>query len=75
MRREEIVSLSEIDRSEVVEYVYYFRDGKLELEKESYVFKSWDREELKSFINRLYNLYDRQGYIFGAFDEDKIVGL
>jgi predicted N-acetyltransferase YhbS len=75
MHREEIARLSEIDRTEVVEYVYYFRNSKLELEKESYNIKSWDKEELSSFINRLYDLHDRQGYIFGAFDEEDIVGL
>lgn len=75
MERAEIVRLSEIDRSEAVEYVYYFRNGLLELEKESYDIISWDKEELSSFINRLYDLYDRQGYIYGAFDEESIVGL
>ncbi len=75
MHIKEIVRLSEIDRSEVVEYVYYLRNGKLELEKESYDIKSWDKEELNSFINRLYDLYGRKGYIFGAFDEERIVGL
>ncbi|HYF81530.1 MAG TPA: GNAT family N-acetyltransferase [Clostridia bacterium] len=75
MYREEILRLSEIDRSEVVEYVYYFKNGKLELEKESYDIKAWDKEELSSFINRLYDLHDRQGYIFGAFDGESIAGL
>jgi GNAT superfamily N-acetyltransferase len=75
MNREEVVRLSEIDRSEVVEYVYYFRNGKLDLEKESYDIKSWDKEELNCFINRLFDLYDRQGYVIGAFDGERIVGL
>lgn len=75
MRREEAVRLSEVDRSEVVEYIYYFRNGKLELEKESYDIKAWDNKELSSFINRIYDLHDRQGYIFGAFDGERIVGL
>jgi len=34
LKRDEIHRLNEIDRYEIVEEIYYFKDGKLALEKE-----------------------------------------
>lgn len=75
LRREEIESFREIDRSEKVEEVYYYRAGKLELEKESYDIKGWNPAELDEYICRLYALHDGNGYIYGAFEGGKIAGV
>ncbi|MGH4124138.1 MAG: GNAT family N-acetyltransferase [Clostridium sp.] len=75
LQKDELKFLTEIDRKEIIEEVYYFKNHKLELVKEFYDIQGWDLEELNSFINRLDEIYDRKGTIYGAFDKGKIVGL
>lgn len=75
INRDEIEKFREIDRQERVEEVYYFRNGQLELEQESYDIKGWNPAELDEYIERLYALYDRNGTIYGAFDGAPLVGL
>ena len=74
--REEIVLLKEIDRSEVIDAIYYYREGKLELENEYYDMKGFPPGELDKIIDRLAVLLDEGGSIIGAFDGDgKIVRM
>jgi GNAT superfamily N-acetyltransferase len=75
LERDEMKLLSEIDRKEIIEEVYYFKKYKLELVREFYDIQGWNLKELNSFINRLEEIYDRKGTIFGAFDKGEIVGL
>jgi len=77
LQREEIERLKEIDRSEIVEGIYYSKNGKLELVKEFYAIKSWPegQGQVEKMINRLYDLYDRGGTVFGAFDNITIAGM
>lgn len=75
LSKQEIELLGKIDRSEVVKEVYYHREGRIELVDEFYDIQGWDLEELDSFINRLHDIYDRNGTVLGAFDKNKIVGL
>ena len=74
LESDEICKLSEIDRYEIVEEVYYFRDGKLVLEKEFWEVK--DIYCLPDVIKDLTEDYDNGGTTFtGAFDGEKLVGL
>ena len=75
LKREEIKKIENIDRSEVVEQIYYCKDGKLTLEDEFYDIKGWDPAELEENIKQLHAIYDRNGTIFGAFDGDKLIGI
>lgn len=75
LKRSELSLLSEIDRKEIVSEVYYFRNNKLELVNEFYNIECWDLKELHDYINRLQDIYDRNGSIYGAFDGERIVGL
>ncbi|KNF09077.1 acetyltransferase, GNAT family [Gottschalkia purinilytica] len=75
LKRSELSLLSEIDRKEIVSEVYYFRNNKLELVNEFYNIEGWDLKELHDYINRLQDIYDRNGSIYGAFDGERIVGL
>lgn len=75
LKREEIEEVRSIDRSEVVEQIYYYKDGKLILEDEFYDIKGWDHSELENSIKRLYDIYDRDGTLYGAFDGDRLVGV
>jgi predicted N-acetyltransferase YhbS len=75
LRRNEIEKVRNISRNEVVEQVYYFVDGKLILRDEFYDVKGWNVSELDRCIVHLYDIYDRNGTLFGAFVKDRLVGV
>ena len=75
LNKEEIKRVSEIDRTEKVEYIYYYKEGKLKLVKEYYEIKEWSPEEEQIHISSLNDIYHRGGFIFGAFSESNIVGV
>ncbi|MCT4544915.1 MAG: GNAT family N-acetyltransferase [Vallitalea sp.] len=75
LKKSELNLLGEIDRKEIVNEVYYYRSNKLEMINEFYNIKGWYSEELYDYINRLEDIYERNGTILGAFDNNKIVGL
>jgi len=70
---DEIRRLNEIDRYEIVEEVYYFRDGKLVLEKEYREFINIS--DISEVIEDYIEDYDDGGTFIGAFDGEKLVGL
>jgi predicted N-acetyltransferase YhbS len=75
LRRNEIEKVRDITRNEVVEQIYYLVDGKLVLKEEFYDMKGWPSSELDRCIGHLYDIYDRNGVLFGAFVEDRLVGV
>ncbi|KRU28219.1 GNAT family acetyltransferase [Clostridium sporogenes] len=75
LERSELELLGEIDRKEIVNEVYYFRDNKLEIVNEFYNIEGWDLKELHEYIDRLKDIYGRNGTIYGAFDNKTLVGL
>ena len=75
LKREEIEKVRDIDRSEIVEEDYYFKDGQLTLKKVFYDIKGWDPLELEENIKHLYDIYDRKGALLGAFDGDQLIAV
>jgi N-acetylglutamate synthase-like GNAT family acetyltransferase len=77
LKRDELVRLKEIDRSEIVEKLYYLEDSKLVLKDEFYDVKndSWINQVEQHVSPRLYALFDRGGTVYGAFDKNKIIGM
>jgi len=75
LKREEIEKVRNIDRSEIIEQDYYFKDGQLALENVFYDIKGWDPSELEQSIKHLYDIYDRNGTLLGAFDGNKLVAI
>ena len=73
--RDVIDRVEEIDRSEVIEAIYYRRDGQLVLDKEHWELKGWPSRELPQNTLYLSALLDRGGAIWGAFDGDRLVGM
>ena len=73
--RDEIEKFEEIDRSELIEYDYHYKDGNLELVKVHFDVKGFSPEHLKKLKKSLYDLDDENGTIYGAFDGSKLVGL
>ncbi|MHA2246641.1 MAG: GNAT family N-acetyltransferase [Candidatus Hodarchaeales archaeon] len=75
MNKDEIKRVAEIDRSEVIEYIYYFHKSGLKLEKEFWNVEKWNSEQKLHHISSLQDIYDRGGTIFEAFYGSKIIGV
>jgi predicted N-acetyltransferase YhbS len=72
--REEIEQIWGIDRGEVIENIYYFKNGTLVLKPEHYDMQGWPPGEAEKYTPVLYDCFDRGGWFYGAFDEAKLIG-
>jgi predicted N-acetyltransferase YhbS len=75
LTRNEIHMIGQIDRSEVIEHIYYLRDGNLVLEPEYYDMHGWPPGEPDTLIPGFLECFDRGGSFWGAFEEDRLVGI
>jgi len=75
LSRAEISELAQIDRTELIEHIYYLRDGALVLEKEHWDVPDWNPEEKQRRIAVLQQIYDKGATFFGAFDGPILVGM
>ncbi|MBM7613792.1 GNAT family N-acetyltransferase [Alkaliphilus hydrothermalis] len=75
LKREELQLFIKIDRREIIEGIYYFRDGELVLEKEYFDVKGFPPDEQEDILERLIKIHEEAGYIAGAFDGDQLVGI
>lgn len=75
LSRDEIENVRNITRNEVVEQVYYFESGKLVLKDEFHDMKGWNPCELERCVTHLYDIYDRNGTLFGTFVENRLIGI
>lgn len=74
LNRQEIQNVWSIDRSEVVENVYYHNNGQLILKPEHYDMKGWPPGEPEHYGPILLDCYDHGGTFYGAFDGYTLVG-
>jgi predicted N-acetyltransferase YhbS len=74
LERDEVQGVWTIDRSEVIDYIYYLRGGELVLEPEHYTMTGWLPGEAEASTPMLLACFDRGGTFWGAFDGDKLVG-
>jgi predicted N-acetyltransferase YhbS len=75
LTRDEIPNIWQIDRSEVIENVYYIRGGKLVLETEHYDMTGWPTGEAEQYTPLLLDCFDRGGYFWGMFEDDNLIGV
>jgi predicted N-acetyltransferase YhbS len=75
LQRAEIPLIWQIDRREVIDHVYYLRDGKLILEPEHYDMQGWPPGEAEHYTPILLDCYDRGGIFWGVFESDKLIGV
>lgn len=73
--RTELEQVRNIDRSEVIDHVYYYKKGELVLEQEHHEVPGWKPEVIDKHIVYLYDLFDRGGEIYGAFDNLTLIGI
>ena len=64
-----------IDRAEVIENIYYFRDAKLALEPEYYDMQGWPTGEPEHYAPFLEDCFKRGGHFWGAFEGETLVGV
>jgi predicted N-acetyltransferase YhbS len=75
LQRDEIPLIWQIDRREVIHNVYYVRAGKLILEPEYYDMQGWPPGEAEHYTEILADCYDHGGIFWGAFENDRLVGV
>lgn len=75
LSRKEISKLNQLDRTEIIDDIYYVRDGVLVLEKEHYDVPDWSAAEKQSRIENLQQVFDQGATFTGAFDGPKLVGM
>jgi predicted N-acetyltransferase YhbS len=75
LERDEIEKVRKIDRSELVEQLYYYDHGKLNIKDVFINDPGWTPSEIESHAKHLYKLYDSGGYLYGAFEGDKLAGI
>jgi GNAT superfamily N-acetyltransferase len=75
LNRTEIALLNQIDRTESIEQVYYYRGGELVLENEVHQVPDWQLQEKAQRVAALQASFDRGATFFGAFDGPVLVGM
>ncbi|HEX2998136.1 MAG TPA: GNAT family N-acetyltransferase [Anaerolineales bacterium] len=75
LQRDEIPLIWQIDRREVIDNIYYLRDGKLVLEPEHYDMQGWPPGEAGQYTPILLDCYERGGFFWGAFENETLIGV
>ncbi len=75
LAREEIASLWNIDRGEVIDNIYYLENGDLVLKPEHYDMQGWPPGDADLYTPILEDCFDRGGWFYGLFDDDRLVAM
>jgi GNAT superfamily N-acetyltransferase len=67
--------IEEIERAELITHIYYMRDGKLVLDEERWDLRRWPPDDLPVIKEHLRTCLVEGGAIWGAFAEDRLVGV
>ncbi len=75
LRRDEVERIWTIDRREIVERVYRLEDGELRLRPEYHDVRGWPADDVRKMTPLLYEVFDRGGPFFAAFEGDELAGV
>lgn len=75
LTRSEIPYIWQVDRREIIDNIYYFRDGTLVLEPEHYHMSGWPSGEPEHYTPILLDCFDHGGHFWGAFAGELLVGV
>jgi predicted N-acetyltransferase YhbS len=75
LSREEIETIWSIDRSEVIDAVYYFEQGALVLKPEHYDLHTWPSGEPEKYAPLLAECFEQGGWFYGLFDGAQLAGV
>ena len=73
--RDEIAQVWAIDRSEVIDNIYYYENGELILKPEHYDMRGWPPGEAERNMPFLLDCFDREGWFYGLFDDTVLIGV
>lgn len=73
LSRDEISKVWTIDRSEVIDAVYYLEDGALVLKPEHYDMRGWPAGEAARYTPVLEECHDQGGWFHGLFEGGRLV--
>ena len=71
----EIPSIWTIDRSEVIEHIYYLREGELVLESEHWDIPGWPPNVAERWDPIFQDCFERGGHFWGAFEGSVLRGI
>jgi predicted N-acetyltransferase YhbS len=74
LTRGEIGQVWRIDRSEVIEQVYYLENGALVCKPEHYDVSGWPPGEAEKYTPLLEECFERGGWFYGLYDEGQLIG-
>jgi predicted N-acetyltransferase YhbS len=74
LTRGEIELIWTIDRREIVERVYRLEGGELRLGPGYFDVRGWPAGDVRKTAPLLYEVFDRGGSFFGAFEDEQLVG-
>lgn len=75
LTRDEIKDIWTIDRSELIEAIYYLENGALVLKPEHFDMRGWPPGEAETNTSLLEDCYDHGGWFYGLFDDSRLVGV
>jgi GNAT superfamily N-acetyltransferase len=75
LQRDEIDDIWDIDRSELIENIYRYENGELVLMPERFNVRGWPRGEAESTMLHLLDCFDRGGWFYALFDDDRLVAV
>ncbi len=75
LSRDEIAGIWRIDRSELIEAVYCVVDGALVKKPERHDAKGWPPGEAEKYTPILEDCFDRGGWFYGLFENQRPVGV
>ncbi len=75
LTRDEVPRIWTIDRSEVINSLYYLDNGALLLTAKHFDARGWPPGDVETYTLRLHACFERGGWFYGLFDGDRLVGV
>jgi GNAT superfamily N-acetyltransferase len=75
LQPDEIDLVRQMDRTELIERIYYYENGALALRPERYDMRDWPPGELDGIIASLRACHEGGGWLAGLFDGQRLVGV
>ena len=74
LARDEITGIWAIDRSELIDAVYYLEKGELRSRPEHIDQQGWPPGEAEKYTPILEACHDHGGWLYGLFDDQRLIG-
>jgi len=75
LTRAEVPHIWSIDRSEIIENIYFLENGNLILKPDYFDVRGWPPGEAEQYTPTLLDCFDRGGWFLGALDGDQLVAV